>query len=191
MVPAEEFNIQRLKDEKNIFIKVNREFDMEKWYFEFFDTIKKERSTGWTNDVMLVVEETGSWVHHHSANSAFFKELMLRSRRYHSCACVFHHIRQVPPVEAASATKWVVFSLAWNKKDVEYVREHMPELEEYIEEIQKPENKHHFVVFDVPSRQCHMMTPVGAEPVTPKEPEHKEEETVEDIDNSEEDIDKE
>ncbi len=159
-IPVEDFSIEGLKKEGHAYVKVDKKFSMDDFYDDYLEDLKKHRSKGFRDDVLLIVEETGMWVSHFNSNIQFFNDCMVRSRRYHSVACVFHHIRQVPATPAGSATKWIIFPLAWNKQDKRYCEEHLPEIMELIDELHKPENQYHFILFDVRSRKAVLMTPV-------------------------------
>ena len=170
---ATEYSLEKLAKQKHIRIRVDKDFTMDEFYPKFLDGLKQMRAKGFRDDVLLVCEEAALWVPHQNSNSTWFNDVMLRSRRYHSVACVFHHLRQVPPTAASSATKWIVFPLSYNKKDKNYMEEHLPELEPYIEELHKPENEFHFLLFDVKSRHVSLMTPIsidgGEDPEDPED----------------------
>lgn len=180
---AEDFSIEGLRKEGHAFVKVDRKFSMDDFYDTYLDDLKTHRSQGFKEDILLVIEETGMWVSHFNSNVQFFNDCMVRSRRYHSVACVFHHIRQVPATPAGSATKWIIFPLSWNKQDKRYCEDHLPEIMEHIDELHKPENQYHFILFDVRTRRAVLMSPIGTEEVEDgqedKEYEPPEEETTE------------
>jgi len=170
-IQAKDFNAKLLRKKKTLYIRVDKEFSMDDFYSNFMDAVKELRGNKFKDDVLLVVEETGMWVTHMNSSVQFFNDAMVRSRRYHSVAMVFHHIRQVPATPAGSATKWIIFPLAWNNQDKGYVNEHLPEISELIEELHKPENEYHFILFDVKTRSAMLMSPVGISDKEEEEPE--------------------
>lgn len=182
---AGEFSLERLGKEKVIHVRVDKDFSMDTFYPQFLDSVKQLRAKGFADDVLLVCEEAALWVPHQNSNATWFNDVMLRSRRYHSTACVFHHLRQVPPTAASSATKWIIFPLSYNKYDKNYMEEHLPELSDTIEELHRPENEYHFILFAVKTRQVQLMTPISIseEPEKPEDDTNVDTETLSDSDD--------